>query len=276
MESMRFSPLLLAALLGSGCATARLAQDKTPFPPDPGVTRTVIVEPLFEVADTTTATKTEYANVMSSGGYGYGGYGYGSMGGPSTVAITRQVQEKPLFARQPVLNEVHRKLLAELQRRRPSWRVTSTSGAPVLAGDVTVVRTVIQGNQTWASDRTFKTLALGFGFVIWPLEFIQIDPVHETERVYGVVERFNTNADTVRARLVKYPTQPDYAVNLSGISSARHEFGLDVSYVEGVLANESPRPNVLMDGFVDRYASAVIASVEEVGAAPALPPLPPR
>jgi hypothetical protein len=274
MEDMRFFPLLLAATLGSACATARLAQDKALFPPDPGVTRTVIIEPLFEVADTTTATKTEYANVMSSGGYGYGGYG--SMGGPSTVAITRQVQEKPLFARQPVLNEVHRRLLAELQRRRPSWRVTSTSGAPVLTGEVTVVRTVIQGNQTWSSDRTFKTLALGFGFVIWPLEFIQIDPVHETERVYGVVERFNTNADTVRARLVRYPTQPDYAVNLSGISSARHDFGLDVSYVEGVLANESPRPNVLMEGFVDRYASAVIASVEETVAAPALPPLPPR
>lgn len=272
---MRFIFLVVLASIASGCATAKLAQDRSPFPPDPGVARTLIIEPLFEVADTQTATRTEYANVLNSGSYGGYGMGYGSMGGPSTVAITRQVQEKPLFAKQPVLAEIHKRLLLEVQQRRPSWRVTSTSGAPVVTGEVTVIRTVIQGNQTWATDRTLKTLALGFGFVIWPLQFIHLDPVHETERVYGIVERFNTTAEGLRQRLVKYPTQPDYAVNLAGITSVRHDFGLDVSYVEGILAAEGPRTGVLIDGFVDRYASAIIASVEEAPAPAVLPPLPP-
>jgi hypothetical protein len=267
-------------LLLCGCATAKLAQDPAAFPADPGAPRTVVVEPLFELAEWQTTTRTEYAQVTGfNPGYGSGyGYGYGGLSSglnPTTVAVTSQVQEKPLFARPPVLEAVHRQLLTEVQKRRPSWRVTSTAGAPLLTGEVTVVRTIIEGNQTVTSDRMFKNLALGFGFVIWPLEFIHFDPVHETERVSGTLERFALPAETLRARLVRYPTQPDFAVNLSNLEPLRRRFGLEVAYTEGVLANDAARPPVLVAGFVDRLASAVIALVEERPAPPPAGPPPP-
>jgi hypothetical protein len=257
---MRWSILFAAAVAASGCATAKLVGDKSPFPPDLGVARTLVIEPLFELADWQTTTKTEYARVQ---GAPAGLSGYGAPGLPSTVAITRQVQEKPLFARPPVLADVQRRVLAEVQQRRPSWRVTSTGGASVLSGEVVVVRTIIEGNQTQASDRVLKNLALGFGFIIWPLQLVHLDPVHETERVYGSLERFTLTADVLKQRLVKYPTQPDFAVNLAGVGSLKHAFGLDVSYDEGILAAELPRTQVLIDGFVDRLATAIIAITEE-------------
>jgi hypothetical protein len=257
---MRWSVTLLAAIVVSGCATAKLVGERAFTPADPGVARTVVIEPLFELADWQTSTKTEYAQ-MQPYGSSFGGFGSSSL--PTTVAVSRQVQEKPLFARPPVLAAVHQQLIAEVQRRRPAWRVTSTAGAPVLTGNVVVVRSIVEGNQTQATDRTLKNLALGFGFVIWPLQLVHIDPVHETERVYGSLERYALPAEALRQRLVKYPTQPDYAVNLSGISPLRHAFGLDVSYDEGILANELPRTQVLIDGFVDRLASAIIAITEE-------------
>lgn len=273
-----FSAVLLCS---SGCATAQLAQERAFFPPDPGVQRTVVLEPLFELANWQTTTRTEYARVVgnpfgSTGMLGYGS-GFGSSAYPTTVAVTREVREKPLFARTEVMTEIHRRLLNEVQRRRPAWRVTSTSGTSALRGDVTVVRTIIEGNQTAASDRALKNLALGFGFVIWPLELIHIDPVHETVRVMGLVERFNAPAELLGQRLVRYPTQPDFAVNLSGLTPLRRPFGLDVSYTEGILASEYPRTLVLLDGFVDRLASAVIALVEEppVSTSTSVPPATP-
>lgn len=261
----RSSPLLLLALLaGSGCATAKLVGERAFTPEDPRIARTVVIEPLFELAELQTSTRTEYANIgrgYGSMGYGYGS-GFGSMG-PSTVAITRQVQEKPFFARPTTLVELQARVLSEVQRRRPSWRVTSTSGAPLLSGPVTVVRTIIEGNDTIASDRTLKNLAFGFGLLIWPLQLFNINPVEETVRVYGMLERYALDADGLRQRLVKYPSQPDFAVNLSSLTPVRHEFGLDVTYEEGLLADERPRPAVLIDGFIDHLASAVIAAVEE-------------
>lgn len=256
--------VLLAA---SGCATAKLAGKPSETPPDRGVARVVVIEPLFELAAMKTSLRTDYATMSNSFGSpmsGFGGYyspGFGS--GPTTVAITREVREKPFFARPDVLIEVHRRLLAEVQKRRPSWRVTSTSGAPLLAGPITVVRTVIDGNELIASDRSLKGLAFGFGLLIWPLQFINLDPVHETQRVFGLLERFPLQGQDLKARLVKYPSQPDYAVNLAGVQQVRREFGLDVEYTEGVLADEGPRALVLIDGFVDRLASAAIALVEE-------------
>lgn len=255
------APFLLFTLLaGSGCATARLVGDRAFTPEDPQLARIVVIEPLFELAELQTSTRTEYATLGS--GYGSFGSGFGAMG-PSTVAITRQVQEKPFFAKPTTLVELQHRVLSEVQLRRPSWRVTSTSGAPLLKGPVTVVRTIIEGDDTIASNRTMKNLAFGFGLLIWPLQFFNITPVEETMRVYGLVERFNLDADTLRQRLVKYPSQPDFAVNLASVVPLRREFGLDVTYEEGLLADERPRAGVLIDGFIDRLASAIIALVEE-------------
>ena len=108
-----------------------------------------------------------------------------------------------------------------------------------------------------------KNLAFGFGLLIWPLQFFNVTPVEETVRVYGLVERFGLDAVGLKARLVKYPSQPDYAVNLAGATPLRRPFGLDVSYEEGLLADERPRSGVLLDGFIDRLSTAVIALVEE-------------
>lgn len=256
---MRLAALVLLTLL-SGCATAKLVGDRAFTPEDPQIARTVVVEPLFELAELQTSTRTEYATL----GSGYGSYGgYGGFGRPSSIAITRQVQEKPFFAKPTTLVEVQQRVLTEVQRRRPSWRVTSTSGAQLLRGPVTVVRTIIEGNETIASDRTLKNLAFGFGLLIWPLEFFNINPVEETVRVYGLVERYTLDASALQSRLVKYPSQPDFAVNLASVPPLRREFGLDITYEEGLLADERPRPHVLIDGFVDRLASAFIALVEE-------------
>ena len=262
MVSWRVTPLLFVAL--AGCATAKLVGDRAFTPEDPQIARTVVIEPLFELAELQTSTRTEYARIGS--GYGTPGMGFGTgfgSTGQNTVAITRQISEKPFFAKPVTLAEVQLRVLREVQQRRPSWRVTSTAGAPLLTGSVVVVRTIIEGNETIASDRTLKNLAFGFGLLIWPLELININPVEETVRVYGLIERYRVDAAGLQQRLVKYPSQPDYAVNLASIPPLRREFGLDITYEEGLLADERPRPNLLIDGFVDRLASAVIALVEE-------------
>lgn len=263
MFSARVPALLMVALF-SGCATAQLVGDRAFTPEDPQVARTVVIEPLFELAELQTTTRTEYATLGN--GFGNPGIGFGSgfnSTGPNNVAITRQFQEKPFFAKALTLVELHHRTIAEVQRRRPSWRVTSTSGAQLLKGNVTVVRTIIEGNDTVASDRTLKNLAFGFGLVIWPLQFFNLKPVEETVRVYGLVERFNLDATSLQQRLVKYPSQPDFAVNLTNVTPVRRQFGLDVTYEEGLLADERPRANVMINGFVDRLASATIALVEE-------------
>lgn len=266
----------LLLTLASGCATARLVGDPPLATADPGVARTVVLEPFFESAEWRSRLTTEYVQVSPNPLMGYG-YGYGGYSGmPSTVALNRQIVEKPLFARVEVLADLHRRLLGELQKLRPSWRVTSTAGLPLITGPVTVVRTVIGGNDLTSSDRTLKNLAFGFGFVIWPLEILAGFPVQETQRAIGALERYEADAEALRSRLVRYPTQPDSAVNLSGFTPLRHEFGLDVAYEEGLLANEFPRTGVLIEGLVQRLAVAMVAIVEEPpGAAPAPAPPPP-
>jgi hypothetical protein len=276
---MHRSLLLTLLVAGSCCATAKLAQEKSVFPPDPGVERNVVLEPLFELADWKLTTRTDYAYVSpshfgSAPGYaGYPGYGaYGSGYGSGTMPVTTLVAEKPLFARNDVLVELQRRLLMEVQKRRPSWRVTSTGGANLLSGEAVIVRTIIEGNEVTVSDRTLKGLCFGVGLFLWPVLFCAAQPVEETEHVTGLVERFITTADVLRTRLVKYPTQPDYAVNVAGIAGLRRQFGLDVTYQEGVLANEGPRRGVLIEGLVDRLATAIIAVVEEPEVPPAAPP----
>lgn len=255
---------VLIAVLASGCATAKLVGERAFTPEDPRVARTVVLEPLFELAELQTSTRTEWATLGT--GYGSPGFGFGMtpLGAPGqTVAVTRTVQEKPFFAKPETLTEIQRLVLLEVQRRRPSWRVTSTAGAPLLSGPVTVVRTVIEGNETIATNRALKNLAFGFGLLIWPLQLVHVTPVEETVRVFGLLERFELESAGLSQRLVKYPSQPDFAVNLAGFTPLRRPFGLDLTYEEGLLADERPRPAVLVEGFVDRLASAVIALVEE-------------
>ncbi len=262
MSYARFIPPLMLAL-SSGCATAKLVGDRAFTPEDPQIERTVVIEPFFELAELQTTTRNEYVNTNMMPGSVMPGSGFSPMGTPTSVMVTRQIQEKPYFAKATTLVELQHRLLAEVQRRRPSWRVTSTGGSQLLKGQVTVVRTIIEGDQLVASDRTLKNLAFAFGLVILPLQFFNINPVEETVRVYGAVERYGVDASSLPGRLVKYPSQPDFAVNLANVPPLRREFGLDISYTEGLLADERPRPAVLIDGFIDRMATATIALVEE-------------
>jgi len=252
----RLVPLLCCTAL-LGCATAHLTQPRPPTPPGSGAARTVVIEPLFETAEWKTDTVTEQAMATTTP------YGGGLSMGPQPVTISREVSMKPFFARVPVLAEIHKRLLAELKILRPSWNVVSTGDLLTTTGPITLIRTLISGNETVESDRTLKNLAFAFGLVIWPLMILAAQPVNEVEHVDGSISRFTTDAATFKGQLVRYPSQPDFAVNIVGLKPLVHEFGLDVAYSEGVLANEKPRQSVLIDGFVQRYAAAIVAIVEE-------------
>ena len=154
-------------------------------------------------------------------------------------------------------------MLEQVQRLRPSWRVSSTSSLAALDGQVSIVRVIVRNSEIVQSNRAFKNLAFAFGLVLWPLQLFNIAPVTETQRVYGALERYLTDAQTAKARLVRYQTQPDSAFNASGYSPLGRSFGLDVTYEEGLLADEAPRKVVLPEGFAERLAAAVVALVEE-------------
>lgn len=261
MRSLALGALLL---LGAGCATATVVGPPlVPMELDSTTQRAVILEPFFELADWQTQTRTDYARV--SPGLLSSGFGVGGLMGSSDVAITRQVQVKPLFARVPALMEQHRLLLMAVQRLRPGWRVTSTSGTSALGdSSATLVRVLIENNETVESNRTLKNMCFVFGLVLLPLQFVHIYPVEETVRVYGQLHRYQTPANALVSRLVKYPSQADYAINVVGLPAPlQRDFGIDVTYDEGLFANEAPREHVLVEGFVDRLARAVVALVEE-------------
>lgn len=240
-----------ALLLTTSCATAKLVGQKPEVPPDPLLRRVVVIEPFFESAEWKTTLKSEHASLIGP---------YGRM---QDVVIQRQVVEKPLYARVPSLAAEHQAVLAEVQRLRPSWQVTSTGGMSALSGPVTVIRTIVGEMEVVESNRAFKTLACGFGVVLWPLLLFSFSPVRETHRVYGALERFDADADSLKGRLIRYPTQPDFAVDTRQIEPLRRPFGLDVAFEEGVLASEENREAVLVEGFARRLAAAVVAIVEE-------------
>ena len=251
---------VLFLLLTTGCATAHLAGAVPVTAPDPGVQRVLVLEPFFETAEWKTSVRTEIATVMG------GSVGLGpSVGSPFSqdVAVQHLVTEKPLFAKVPVLAEQHRQVLAELQRLRPTWRVTSTSGIEVITGPVSLVRVIVGDAEVIESNRSMKNLAFGFGLVIWPLLLATISPVEETQRVYGAIDRYTLDSQELKGRLVRYPTQPDFAVNTANLPMYEREFGLELSYEEGLLANEAPREGVLIRGFSLKLASAIVAMVEE-------------
>lgn len=239
---------LLPALLCCSCATAKVIGPPLVTTPDPMVPRVVVLEPFFETADWRENVKELREPNLITG----------------RIEAT-QVREttKPLLAQVDSLAAEHRAVLQHVQRLRPSWRVTSTSGLAALEGPVTVVRVIIESSQTIESDRSLKNTAFAFGLVIWPLQVYNFWPVTETERVYGTLERFVTDAPTVKQRLVRYPTQPDSAFDAKGFTALRRDIGLDVTYEEGLLASEEPRKGVLIEAFSERLASAIVAIVEE-------------
>ena len=108
--------------------------------------------------------------------------------------------------------------------------MTSTSGAVNLRGPTHLVRVVLHDAEQVASNRALKNLAFTFGLVLWPLQLFHLTPVEETQRVYGLVQRYELDAGAIAPRLVRYPSQPDFAVNTSNLPAIEHRFGLDVTY----------------------------------------------
>lgn len=254
----RFGLLAVVMGLGVGCAAAkRVGPPLVEVPPARGPT-TVVIEPFFEQAQIVVSEQAKNAMVSPMGGFG-------AYGGPQSVTIVERVAQKPLLARVDVLAALQSRVLQEVKRRRPDWEVTSTGALQQqTSGDVVLVRTVVGDTVVAGSNRTLKNLSFAFGFVLPPLWYIAFTPVNEAQRVYGTLYRYETDASAFKGKFLRYPTQPDFAVDTRGLPVREQGFGLDIEYEEGIFANERLRDPVLIDGFAEQLAGAIIALVEGV------------
>jgi hypothetical protein len=257
--------LVLGVLL-TGCATATLVGPPPEMTPRFSAPQTVLLEPFFEAADWQVSRRTEYVtNQPDLGGWSLSGY---NTSAPTTRIV--EVAEKPYLARPDTLAALHQATLIAVQHLRPSWAVVSSRAGNALRGRVAVVRTVIGNSVPIESDRGIKNLALGFGLVLWPLLILAAQPIDETLRIYGFLERADLQATELPGRLVKYDTQPDAAVNLAGIPLERQGFGLDISLKEGLLADETARRALLVSVLAQRLALAIV-TMADTGPPPAPP-----
>ncbi len=244
---IRLTPVLLLSLCAAGCFATRVVGPPVPMVPDRVPPTTVVLEPFFEMAEWKVSTKTENQRVFNS------------FGPPQDVVVEKQVAEKPVFARVPVLAQEHLAVLERIRVLRPSWNVLSTGQLPQ-SGPVVLVRTVIGQSELAGSDRTFKSILTGLGLGI-PGLFLR---VNEAQRVYGGLTRYEADAAALRPRLLRYPTQPDYAVDIRGLTQTQQAFGLEMEYEEGVMAADLDRERALVADFCQRLAVAIIALVEGI------------
>jgi hypothetical protein len=268
--------LLLPCCLG--CNPAVLTGPPPPsIPPRLPPPVTVVIEPFFDTSGWKTETHLEpvLSPAGTTLGVGYGGYGYGAYGSdfgpfPSEVAIS--VQVKNVFNRVDVLAQEHAQVLSSVSHLRPKWRVESTGALPSLTGPVTLVRVVVGESEVVASDRSYKSTAFIWGIFIPPLLLLQIGGVDESQRVFGLLDKYEADALQLRPRLLRYPTQPDFAVDTRGLQATPQPFGLELSYNEGVNSSSTAQDTVLVQGFIERLATAIVALVE----APSSPAAPVR
>lgn len=245
---------LVCALHCLGCATAHLIGERAPRDAiEAGPPRVVVIEPLFDRAEWKTSIRTDIIDTSTPG----------SLMPQAPVVVTQTVTEKPLFARPPIMVAIHERLLPAIAALRPHWTVLAPGAAPTVTRNAVVVRTIIDKNEIVQSDRTLKNTAFAFGLVLLPLQILAAFPVEETERVSGLLEKVSVDPKALQQRLVKYATQPDFAVNFTGLLPKRQPFALDVEYEEGLFADETPRPGVLVEGFVEKLAFAIVSFIEE-------------
>jgi len=266
----------IALLLGAtlGCNGAVLVGEPSPaVPPRIPPPVTVVIEPFFDSSQWKLETQLYDATVLAPPGAAYGpgypGY-YGSPYGPygmypTDVTVATTIPVKNVWNRIDVLAAEHAQVLAAVARMRPGWVVRSTGALhTTLTGPVKVVRVVVGESTVVDSDRSYKTIAFGFGIIIWPLLLLQIGGIDETQRVYGLLDLYQAEAADLRPRLVRYPTQPDFAVNTQGLPAYPQPFGLEISYNEGVAGSQSAHDTTLIQGFVQRLSVAIVALVEGV------------
>lgn len=184
-------------------------------------------------------------------------------GGGRDPATAPAASDKALFSRPATLAALHERLVKTVCALRPTWTVLAPSSAQERRRPLTVVRVSVGANELVASDRTLKNVAFAFGLVLLPLQLIAAMPVEETQRVTGQLEVAPVPAGGLGSRLVKFANQPDFAVNHAGLVVRAQPFALDIEYQEGLFADETPRPGVLLDGLVERLAFAVVTLIEE-------------
>jgi hypothetical protein len=261
--------LLVVVLLPlCGCTAARLTSAPLPAPPDARGPVVLVIEPFFEVSQWKITTKTDYVNGYgtpygtpygASYGGGFNSY-YGNSLGAGQIPVEHDVVDKPAVSRVSALNSEQQIVIREIQRLRPNWQVLSTAALQSISGPVDVVRVIIGDTQIAYSDRALKNglCVLGLGIP----GFFTL--VHETQRIEGGINRYQTDAETVRPHLVRYASQPDFAVDTRGMVPVKQTFGLDVSYEEGIFGPDGMRDQAVVNGFAQRLAVAVIAMVEGI------------
>ena len=269
----RRAALCLLAASSLGCNPAVLTGPPPPaIPLQTPPPLTVVIEPFFDTSGWKTETHLEPlltpngTTVGFGSGYGpYGPYGaYGSAFGPYPDEVAITVQVKNVFNRVDILAQEHAQVLSSVSRMRPKWRVESTAALQSLDGPVTLVRVVVGESEVIASDRSYKKTAFIFGIFIPPLLLLQIGGVDESQRVFGLLDRYQADALQLRPRLLRYQTQPDFAVDTRGLPPTAQPFGIELSYNEGVNASATARDTVLVQGFIERLATAIVALVEGV------------
>lgn len=228
---MRAALLLFSTGL-MGCATATLVGQRPPLSTiEAGPPRTVVIEPLFERSEL-------------------------QISAPKPT-------DKALYLRPQVRAAVFERLVATVTKLRPQWRVAAPGALAAITGPVVLVRTVLDTSELAESDRTLKNAAFAFGLVLLPLQILAAFPVEETQRTTGTLSRLKLDAAVLKDRLVKYATQADFAVNVAGHTPAQQPFSFDVTYEEGLFADESPRTAVLVEGLVEKLAYAIVTFIEE-------------
>lgn len=210
----------------------------------------MVVEPFFENARFDRKPWLQNYTTWSGGG------------APREETVYREVQVKPVFARVPSLEVEHRIVIDEMRKLRPDWKIVSTGELPAIHGPVKMVRVVVGDDEVVGSNRAMLTLATTFGMIIWPLLLVNVNPVREVTQVQGSLTLYDADAADLRARLLRYQTQPDYAIDTRELTPRVQPFAVNVEYEEGIFANEERRGPALLRGFSERLAPAIVALVE--------------
>jgi hypothetical protein len=232
------------ALCTAGCAPSRIVQRRPQPQPQPAAERlTVVLEPFFENADPFYRRDLEERWVTDS------------VGRTQRQYVQVEVPVTPFLAKPQSLQKEHQLALAAIHKLRPTWQVVSTEDLPPLSGLVVLVRTVVGKTVPAGSDR----------WVVSTIPLLWASFITEALNVDGVLARYLVDADKLRDRVLRYPAQPDYAVDTTGLEGQSQPFTFDLEYQEQVFTDPKTHDAALLGGFADRLAEAAVALVEGSG-----------
>jgi hypothetical protein len=232
------------AVAAAGCAPARVVQRRPPPQSLPAAEHlTVVLEPFFENADPFYRRDLQERWVTDS------------VGRTERQYVQVEVPVTPFLAKRQSLQKEHQLALAAIRKLRPTWVVVSTEDLPPLSGLVVLVRTVVGKTVPAGSDR----------WVVSTIPLLWASWITEALNVDGVLARYLVDVDKLRDRVLRYPAQPDYAVDTTGLEGRSQPFTFDLEYQEQVFTDPKTHDAALLVGFTDRLAEAVVALVEGSG-----------